>query len=40
MKASKIVGIAVAAALVGSTVTLVLVNKLASSRGAIHANVV
>jgi hypothetical protein len=40
MKLSKIVGIAVAAALVGSTATLVVVNSVASGRGVTQANVV
>jgi hypothetical protein len=40
MKTSKIMGIAVAAALVGSTVTLILVNRVASSRGVTESNVV
>ena len=40
MKTSKTVGIAVAAALVGSAMTLMLVNRVASSRGVSQANVV
>jgi hypothetical protein len=40
MKTSKIVGIAVVAALVGSTATLLLVNRVASGRGVTQANVV
>jgi hypothetical protein len=40
MKTSTIAGIAVAAALVGSAVTLMLVNRVASSGGATQANVV
>jgi hypothetical protein len=40
MNTSKTVGIAVAAALVGSTVTLMLVNRFASSGSASQANVV
>ena len=40
MKSSKTVGIAVAAALVGGAVTLLLVNRVASSGGAAQAHVV